>query len=78
MAEAKAEEVTVNVVTYAPGTLGSDGIVPIGSKKEIPLHLFSDKWMRPADKASAQKTNALMKQRKEAREAAAEARKAGG
>lgn len=49
--EVEESEATVNVVTSAPGTLGPEGIVAVGTKATVALSAYSKNWMRPATKA---------------------------
>lgn len=63
--EIPESEVTVNVVTTAPGTLGPQGIVPVGTKATIPLTLYSVNWMKPVGVGDMNKVRALLKQRAE-------------
>lgn len=48
-------EDTVNIVTYAVGTLGIGGIAPIGTKATIAISAYSQHWMRPITKGDAAK-----------------------
>lgn len=54
-------ELTVNVVTTAPGTLGPEGIVKVGTDATVLVTAFSAAWMRPKTKADAMKIAALNK-----------------
>jgi len=52
-------ELTVNVVTTAPGTLGPEGIVKVGTPVTVLLTAYSENWMKPKTKADAEKIAAF-------------------
>jgi hypothetical protein len=52
---------TVNVVTTAPGTLGPQGVAPVGTKATILLTAFSANWMKPASIGDANKIRAMQR-----------------
>lgn len=49
-----------DVVTTAPGTLGPQGIVPVGTRTTVPSRMFSKHWMKPATQASGKKIAAYL------------------
>ncbi len=53
--EVPESDQTVNVVTYAPGTLSAAGIVAVGTKATVNISAYSVNWMRPASKEDAAK-----------------------
>lgn len=59
--EVAESEATVNVVTTAFGTLGPQGIAPIGTKATILLTAYSSNWMKPASIADANKVRAMQR-----------------
>lgn len=49
-----SDPVMINVVTIAAGCFSPvEGIADLGTKKEIPVELFSSNWMKPTDQRSA-------------------------
>lgn len=59
--EVAESDLTVNIVTTAPGTLGPEGIVKVGTEATVLLTAFSATWMKPKTKADAAKIAALNK-----------------
>jgi hypothetical protein len=55
------ESKTVNVVTTAPGVWGVDGVIPVGTRMEVPVEAFSANWMKPADIGASQRLKAAAK-----------------
>jgi hypothetical protein len=64
-------EAEVNIITTAPGTFSSAGLVPVGTKGTVPVKKFSRAWMRPAGPADAKIVNPWLKAKDDAAEAAA-------
>lgn len=59
--EVAESEATVNIVTTAPGTLGPQGIAPVGTKATILLSAYSVNWMKPASIGDQNKVKAMLK-----------------
>jgi hypothetical protein len=52
-------EDTLDVIVLQPGTLGPEGIIPVGTKMTVRLSQFSKVWMRPGNAKSAMKVKHL-------------------
>lgn len=61
--EVPESEATVNIVTTALGTLGPQGVAPVGTKATILLTAYSVNWMKPASIGDANKVKAMLKAR---------------
>ena len=61
--EVPESEATVNIITTALGTLGPQGVAPVGTKATILLTAYSVNWMKPASIGDANKVKAMLKAR---------------